>query len=67
MDEAIDARVERFGGEFYHRAGTCAMGRVVDGECRVLGVVDATVIPLPIGARYQAMVYALVEKAADGM
>jgi len=54
MDKAIDAR-------FYHPGGTCAMGKVVDGACRVMGmnglrVVDASIIPLPIGV-HQATVY----------
>jgi choline dehydrogenase-like flavoprotein len=34
-DEAIDARVEEYGAGLYHPAGTCAMGKVVDGACRV--------------------------------
>ena len=71
-DAAIDARVGEYGNTFYHPAGTCAMGSVVDGACRVVGlnglrIVDASVIPLPLGAHYQATVYALAEKAADGM
>lgn len=71
-DEAIDARVMEYGGGFYHPGGTCAMGKVVDGACRVIGmdglrVVDASIIPLPLGAHYQATVYALAEKAADGI
>jgi len=71
-DGAIDARVEEHGAGFYHPAGTCAMGKVVDGACRVVGVgglrvVDASIMPLPLGAHYQATVYALAEKAADGI
>jgi choline dehydrogenase-like flavoprotein len=69
-DKAIDARVKEYGDGFYHPGGTCAMGKVVDGACRVIGmdglrVVDASIIPLPIGAHYQATVYALAEKVAD--
>ncbi|KAF8888747.1 hypothetical protein BD779DRAFT_1611207 [Infundibulicybe gibba] len=69
-DAAIDARVFEWGATFYHPAGTCSMGKVVDGQCRVKGlnnlrVVDASIIPLPLGAHYQATVYALAEKAAD--
>jgi len=71
-DDAIDARVQEYGGGFYHPGGTCAMGKVVDGACRVVGmnglrVVDASIIPLPLGAHYQATVYALAEKAADSI
>ena len=69
-DAAIDARVREWGASFYHPAGTCAMGKVVDGRCRVKGlnslrVVDASIMPLPLGAHYQATIYALSEKAAD--
>ena len=50
-------------------AGTCAMGAVVDAECRVRGVeglrvVDASVMPMPVSAHIQAAVYALSEQAA---
>ncbi|KAL2070415.1 hypothetical protein VTL71DRAFT_13441 [Oculimacula yallundae] len=51
----------------FHGSGTCAMGAVVDTECRVYGieglrVVDASVIPFPIGAPYQAIVFGIAEQ-----
>jgi choline dehydrogenase-like flavoprotein len=69
-DEEIDARVRRAGNTFYHPAGSASMGKVVDSQLRVYGVkglrvVDASVMPVPIAAHYQACVYALAEKAAD--
>jgi choline dehydrogenase-like flavoprotein len=71
-DAAIDARVKEYGNGLFHPGGTCAMGKVVDGSCRVVGmdglrVVDASIIPLPLGAHYQATVYALGEKVADSI
>lgn len=53
----------------FHGCGTCSMGKVVDADLRVKGVrnlrvVDASVIPIAIGAHIQAVVYALAEQAA---
>ncbi|PIG79285.1 hypothetical protein AARAC_004265 [Aspergillus arachidicola] len=69
-DEEIDAQVKQGGNTFYHPAGSASMGSVVDTELRVKGVenlrvVDASIIPLPITAHYQAVIYAIAEKAAD--
>ncbi|TVY71203.1 Dehydrogenase xptC [Lachnellula suecica] len=59
----------------YHPVGTCpkmplAMGGVVDEELTVHGVqrlsiVDASIMPLTVGATTQSTVYAIAEKAAD--
>lgn len=58
----------------YHPVGSCPMmplelGGVVDGESRVHGVrglrvVDASVMPLTVGATTQATVYAIAEKVS---
>lgn len=69
-DEEIDRRVEKVGDTLYHPAGTAAMGKVVDANLKVYGVnrlrvVDASVIPMPLAAHYQACVYAIGEQAAD--
>ncbi|KAL9579653.1 MAG: hypothetical protein Q9212_004980 [Teloschistes hypoglaucus] len=69
-DEDIDARIKIGGMSCYHPAGSCSMGEVVDGSCKVDGVqglrvVDASVIPVPLAAHYQAPVFALAEQAAD--
>lgn len=68
-DEELDRRIAATGTMTWHAAGTCSMGAVVDGECRVHGVeglrvVDASVIPVPLSAHIQAAVYALSEQAA---
>ncbi|KAL5337901.1 alcohol oxidase [Aspergillus crustosus] len=69
-DEEIDAQVKVGGNTFYHLAGSVAMGKVLDTDLRVKGVanlrvVDASVLPLPVSAHYQALVYAIADKAAD--
>jgi choline dehydrogenase-like flavoprotein len=66
-DEAMRKRVLRTGRTLNHGSGTCKMGTVVDTVCRVKGVkgvrvVDASVFPAPLGAHYQAAVYALGEQ-----
>ncbi|PQE26804.1 Choline dehydrogenase protein [Rutstroemia sp. NJR-2017a BVV2] len=74
-DEEIDAHILhklRLSSTVYHAAGTASMGKVVDSKFRVFGihglrVVDASVIPVPIAAHYQACVYALAERAADAI
>lgn len=54
----------------FHPAGTASMGTVVDSDCKVKGVdglrvVDASILPLPIAAHYQASMYAVAEAGAD--
>ncbi|RSL55913.1 hypothetical protein CEP54_009122 [Fusarium duplospermum] len=69
-DGAVAARVRQGGSTVFHYSGTCAMGTVVDAECRVKGVeglrvVDASVFPMPLGAHYQAAAYALAEQVVE--
>lgn len=73
-DEAVDARIRKWGYTLAHPMGTCRMATgaadgVVDSQCRVFGtkglrVVDASVLPVPMAAHLQAVVYALAERAA---
>ncbi len=54
---------------FFHPVGTCAIGRVLDERCRVLGfenlyVVDASAIPEIPGANTNLTTIALAERAA---
>ncbi|KAI1808586.1 putative GMC oxidoreductase [Daldinia bambusicola] len=66
-DEAILERLQLTGEQHQHSGGTAAMGTVVDGEGRVLGVnglriADASIIPVPLGGHPQATLYAMAEQ-----
>ena len=61
--------IRRGVGSYYHPAGTCALGAVVDPRLRVHGiaglrVADASVMPLIPNAHPNATVLAIAEKAA---
>jgi choline dehydrogenase-like flavoprotein len=69
-NEEIDARIRRVSMPYAHPAGSAAIGKVVDPDLRVYGVVglriaDASVFPLPVGGHPQTTLYAFAEKAAD--
>ena len=69
-DDALDERIRACAWTYYHPAGTASMGTVVDTECRVKGVeglrvVDASVLPISIGAHLQAVLYGVAERAAE--
>ncbi|KAL7813157.1 GMC oxidoreductase [Trichoderma aethiopicum] len=76
-DEAMRKWIIDHAGLAMHAVGTCALGGhagiregVVDERLNVFGVkglrvVDASIMPLQIGAHIQATVYAIAEKAAD--
>jgi choline dehydrogenase-like flavoprotein len=62
--------VQRRAHTVYHPVGTCAMGSVVDAECRVLGldglrVVDASVMPTIPRGNTNAPTIMVAEKASD--
>ncbi|CAB0016916.1 unnamed protein product [Nesidiocoris tenuis] len=69
-DEYWECAVRTMSTQFHHQSGTCAMGSVVDGRLRVIGVrglrvADASVMPTIPGAHIQAAAYMIGEKAAD--
>ena len=69
-DEEIEQQIRAAGVSHKHASGTAAMGKVVMPDLRVFGVgglrvVDASVVPVPIGGHSQATLYALAEQAAE--
>ena len=69
-DPSIIAHIERNSTTLYHPIGTCAMGKVVDSELRVLGmeglrVVDASVMPTLVRGNTNAPTIMIAERAAD--
>ena len=66
--QLIDA-MQRSAGSFHHPVGTCALGKVVDGQFRIPGlqglrVVDSSILPVIPTCHPQAAVYAVAELAA---
>jgi choline dehydrogenase-like flavoprotein len=69
-DSDILAFLQRTALTVWHPVGTCAMGSVVDGDLRVLGVdglrvVDASVMPTIPRANTNAASIMIGEKGAD--
>jgi choline dehydrogenase len=69
-DDDLDRYMRRAAFSFYHPAGTCRMGAVVDSELRVRGVdglrvADTSIMPNLIGGNTNAPAMMIGEKAAD--
>jgi choline dehydrogenase-like flavoprotein len=70
--EDILDRIQKTGTQHHHSGGTAAMGKVVDSDGNVIGIeklriVDASIIPLPLGGHPQATLYALAEQLAESI
>lgn len=69
-DEALLGRIQKTGMQHHHSGGTAAMGTVVDNEGKVMGVerlrvVDASIVPVPLGGHPQATLYAMAHQLAE--
>ena len=70
LDVDAETHVRATARGFFHPVGTCAIGRVLDQHCRVLGfdnlyVVDASAVPEIPSANTNLTTIALAERAAD--
>jgi choline dehydrogenase-like flavoprotein len=68
-DAEIEERIRQTGTLHFHSGGTAAMGKVVDGQGKVLGlaglrIADASIVPIPLGGHPQATLYAMAEQLA---
>ncbi|CAK9115324.1 4-pyridoxate dehydrogenase (4-pyridoxic acid dehydrogenase) (4-PADH) [Durusdinium trenchii] len=71
-DALWEAWIRSFATTIYHPVSTCAIGQVVDAECKVfhmdgLRVADGSVFPEPISGNTQAACAMIGEKVADMM
>ncbi len=71
-DAAIDEYMARTAFSFYHPAGTCAMGSVVDSQLRVLGVegvrvCDTSIMPTLIAGNTNAPAIMFGERLAGSL
>lgn len=69
-DRSIDEYLRSRAMSFYHPAGTCAMGTVVDSRLRVLGaealrVADTSIMPQLVAGNTNAPAIMIGERAAD--
>jgi choline dehydrogenase len=69
-DVSADEHVRATARGFFHPVGTCAIGRVLDERCRVLGfenlyVVDASAVPEIPSANTNLTTIALAERASE--
>jgi choline dehydrogenase len=70
VDVGADEHVRATARGFFHPTGTCALGRVVDEHCRLLGhddlvVADASVIPTIPRVPVNLTTAAVAERVAD--
>ena len=68
--EPLDRYVRAGMRNYFHPAGTCGIGRVVDTDCRVLGVeglvvADASVMPTLPRANTNLTTVAIAERLAE--
>lgn len=69
-DAEIDERNAKVATTIFHPIGTCALGKVLDGEFNVKGVrglriCDASVFAEPVAGIPSYMIYALTELCAE--